>query len=149
MAETRATIVAKIAALLGFTLREKQMETICTFIKGHDVFCCLSTGFGKSLCYAILPKVFDRLNEVPTGQSLVICVSPLTALMMDQKEKLMKMGITAEFISEIHQDLDKIESGRSNLISRNLANCRLFISLGAYQLLFISKQSTMERCFTQ
>ena len=56
MAETKATIVTEVAASLGFTLRDKQMETICAFIEGRDVFCCLPTGFGKSLCYAILPN---------------------------------------------------------------------------------------------
>ena len=41
---------------------------IRAFFKGRDVFVCLLTGFGRSLCYAslltevMLPVVFDILN---------------------------------------------------------------------------------------
>ena len=37
---------------------------------------------GKSLCYAVLPRVFDMLRGNDTPQSLVILISP--ALMKDQ-----------------------------------------------------------------
>ena len=49
---------------------------------------CLSlpTGFGKSLCYGLLPLVFDlkRFGDVSIQRSIVIVVSPLIALMRDQ-----------------------------------------------------------------
>ena len=39
-------------------------RSIRTFVLalGRDVFVCLSTEFGKSLCYALLPLVFDCLR---------------------------------------------------------------------------------------
>ena len=40
---------------------------------GCDVFVSLPTGSGKSFCYWILPKLFDRR----AGGSVVIVVSPL------------------------------------------------------------------------
>ena len=43
-------------------LKPLQREAIRTFALGRDVFVCLPTGFGKSLCYALLPLVFDRLR---------------------------------------------------------------------------------------
>ena len=47
----------------SLTLKEKQKETIKSFLKGNDVFCCLPpnpTGYGKSMCYSLLPAIFDR-----------------------------------------------------------------------------------------
>ena len=45
--------------MLGFIsvkeLKEEQRMAIKAFFNGRDVFVCLLTGFGKSLCYASLP----------------------------------------------------------------------------------------------
>ena len=42
----------------------------------------LPTGFGKSLCYACLPRVFDSL--LGTTNSIVIVITPLTSIMKEQ-----------------------------------------------------------------
>ena len=113
-----ANLVDEVAKEFGFTLKEKQKEVISAFISGNDVFCCLPTGYGKSLCYSILPKVYDRIRNVK-GLSIVLCVSPLVALMMDQKKKCIEIGISAEFISETHCDIERvrgIKEGTSQLI---------------------------------
>ena len=67
-------------------------------MKGNDVFCCLPTGYGKSLCYALLPKLFDKIRNRP-GSSIVVVVSPLVALMIDQHIKFTNFVITSDFIS--------------------------------------------------
>ena len=64
-------------------LKDKQQEAVEAFVNESDTFVSLPTGYGKSLCYSILPLVFDSLRG-STGRSIVICVSPLTALMMGQ-----------------------------------------------------------------
>ncbi len=43
----------------------------------------LPTGFGKSLCYACLPGLFDLILE-PDEPAIVVVVTPLTAIMEDQ-----------------------------------------------------------------
>ena len=121
-----ACIIDEVAAEFGFTLKDKQKEVIQAFVDGNDVFCSVPTGYGKSLCYSLLPKIFDRLRNLP-GRSIVICISPLIALMMDQKEKFISMGILAEFISETHHDLDTVQSIRN----------------GKTQLLYISPESLL------
>lgn len=52
---------------------------------GKDVFGILPTGYGKSLCYACLPLVFDQLEaEAVRVPAIVLVVTPLTAIMDDQ-----------------------------------------------------------------
>ena len=54
-------------------------------MKGHDVFAVLLTGYGKSLCYRCLPIVFDKLLGMGGEDgSIVVVVTPLTAIMKDQ-----------------------------------------------------------------
>ena len=41
---------------LGYSsMKPEQVEGTVAIIKGRDVFAILSTGFGKSFCYACLP----------------------------------------------------------------------------------------------
>ena len=49
---------------LGYDcLKPKQLEVMSEFVSGKDVFVCLPTGSDKSLCYALLPLVFDKLTR--------------------------------------------------------------------------------------
>ena len=77
-------------------LREEQDKVIRSFVGGKDVFAALPTGYGKSLCFALLPYIFDNMMK-KTG-SIVICVSPLTSLMMDQQQKFSRYGLATEFV---------------------------------------------------
>ena len=63
-------------------LKPEQRECIEHLYGRKDVFVWLPTGFGKSLCYEVLPFVFD--NKLGRQDSLVIVVSPLSSLMVDQ-----------------------------------------------------------------
>ena len=55
---------ALAARNLGFTeLLPEQKEVITAFVEGQDVFVSLPTGFGKTLCFAALPGMFDRLSK--------------------------------------------------------------------------------------
>ena len=45
------------------TLKDKQKEAICSFVNGRDCFIILPTGYGKTLCYVLLPYVFDPFVE--------------------------------------------------------------------------------------
>ena len=64
----------------------------------------------------LLPVVFDILRaEDSSGyeaHSIAIVVSSLTALMMEQREKFTTQIITAEFVSELQQDLDALHGVR-------------------------------------
>ena len=116
--------------LLGIEyLKEKQQEAVMSFLDGKDTFVSLPTGYGKSLIYALLPFAFDRirgkiidclntqlaytartyvlgdllllfLNFSAVTTSIVVCISPLTSSMVDQKAKFTPRGLRTEYVTE-------------------------------------------------
>ena len=62
-------------------LRQKQLEVLQSVYGGHDVFAWFPTGYGKSLCYQLLPYMFDvklgLTKAAPSERSVVLVISPL------------------------------------------------------------------------
>ena len=72
-----------VASSLGYhSLKSEQKAVIKEFVMGKDVFAILPTGYGKSLCYACLPGVFDKLFG--STLSIVAVITPLISIMKDQ-----------------------------------------------------------------
>ena len=65
------------------SLKREQREAIQEFLSRKDVFVSLPMGYRKTYCYSLLPLAFDYLRE-SQHPSIAICVSPLTAMMMEQ-----------------------------------------------------------------
>ena len=81
-------------------LNKHQKEAIISAVlKKKDVFVSLPTGFGKSVIFQALPMVLDGF----TGESdhIVIVVSPLLSLIMDQTERLRQVGISCVSLSDV------------------------------------------------
>lgn len=58
-----STIIDDAAASVGYTcLRDEQKKPLHTIVSRKDVFVSLPTGYGKSLCYALLPFRSCRKN---------------------------------------------------------------------------------------
>ena len=95
------------------------------FMEGHDIFVSLPTGSGKSLCYWSLPGAFDYMKDNHHASSIVIVVSPLTALMKDQVKSLCKKGVKA-----IH-----VDAPNDNVLKE--------IHQGVYQLLFFGPEELL------
>ena len=74
---------------LGYeTLRKEQKGIMEAFVGGHDNFAAHPTGYGKSLCFALLPHLFDILHNNSKPSSNVLCISPLVSVIEDQKARL-------------------------------------------------------------
>lgn len=115
MAESTPSTLSKLAVVavtkdlvtsMGFSnLKPKQVDAIDAFLKGHDVFVSLPTGYGKSLIFAMLPPLFDLLQgKSSRDSSIAIVVSPLAALMMEQKCTFSRMGLKCKFLGELQTD---------------------------------------------
>ena len=75
---------------------EQEAAVTSIIYKRRDVFVYLPTGAGKSICYAILPLLFDTIRK--TKGSIVIVISPLIALMKDQVRLFNQKGIRAAYV---------------------------------------------------
>ena len=68
-------IIRAAASSLGYAeIGFLQKTAVRAFVTGSDIFLSIPTGGGKSLWYAVLPRVFDMLWGNDTPQSLVILV---------------------------------------------------------------------------
>ena len=65
-------------------VKDEQFRVIEDVVRGRCTFVSVPTGYGKSLCYGVLPCVFDELSRNSTKRSIVIVVSPLISLTADQ-----------------------------------------------------------------
>ena len=92
--EALDSIIIRASQRLGYTgVRPMQLQAIR---EGNDVFICLPTGSGKSLCNSVLPYAFDDLLN--HEGSIVVFVSPLITLMKDQ---VSSMIIHIEFVHQL------------------------------------------------
>ncbi len=81
-----STSIVEAARELGYPIMkpEQQLDVTIAFVEGRDLFTVLPTGYGKSLCYSILPYTFDKLANKERGFSIIIVVTPLVVIMKDQ-----------------------------------------------------------------
>ena len=112
----------------GMVLKPEQVQAVRHVYEGKDVFLWLPTGFGKSICYEILPFLFD-LKLASAECSIVIVVSPLVSLMVDQVASLRSRGVCAV-----------IMSGHRGVGSNLLATDR-DVETGKFRLLFCAPEA--------
>ena len=70
--------------------RGDQEKIIHNILAGKNTFVIMPTGAGKSLCYQ-LPAIISE------GTTIVI--SPLIALMKNQVDQMMALGVSAKFLN--------------------------------------------------
>jgi len=98
--------------------RHHQADIIESIIQGKDVLTLMPTGGGKSICYQI-PAL------VRPGTAIV--VSPLIALMQDQVDALMQLGINAAFLNST------LNAGEQRIIEEQFRN-------GALDLIYLAPE---------
>jgi len=109
-----ATLQAAARQMGYSTLRQHQIEAVSLFMSGRDVFVSLPTGSGKSLCYCILPVMFDTIQQF--SSSIVIVVSPLIALMKDQVRAMVERNVSAVYIGDAEVSVDEVYEGKYQLV---------------------------------
>ncbi len=88
--------------------RSEQLEAAKQFVSGSDVFVSLPTGSGKSLCYGSIPYTYDSLCSQDSG-SIVLVVSPLKALMLDQSVSFNARGLKSAYVGAEDDDGSVVE----------------------------------------
>lgn len=70
--------------------------------------------------------------------SIVVCVSPLISIMMDQRQKFVLKGISAEFIGEAQDDPNAIKKVLSGCIQLVFISPESIISNSAFRNMLLS-----------
>ena len=97
------------AKKLGYleVLYPKQQQVVKQFLLGSDVFVSLPTGNRKSLCYCVLPNLFNHLlSRNSSNGSIVVVVSPLIALMQDQVWAMTEHGVRAVYAGDAEDTVE-------------------------------------------
>ncbi|XP_072166070.1 ATP-dependent helicase wrn-1-like [Diadema setosum] len=121
------------AEKLGFVdgFREQQQKSLHSFIRGHDLFISLPTGFGKSVVFQAAPLCVDFLRKLHDGpdspKAVALVVMPLKSLISDQMSRAMDLGLIAGDLS----------SGLNDPLREGMAS-------GVYSILFASPESLLE-----
>ena len=81
----------------NLSMKAEQKEAVWQLYNGNDVFVWLPTGYGKSLCYELLPFLLECPRD--GCDSLVLVVSPLVSLMVSQVQSLRRRNVKASILS--------------------------------------------------
>lgn len=107
--------------------RASQKEIITRILDGKHCLVLMPTGMGKSLCYQLPALLLDGLT---------IVLSPLIALMKDQVDQLIKLGIDASYVNS---SLSKSEREKRYHNIRN----------GRYKILYVAPERFRKKHFIE
>jgi ATP-dependent DNA helicase RecQ len=118
--EQEATLKEKLKEVFGYNQFRGNQELIMqNLINGKNTFVIMPTGAGKSLCYQ-LPAISQE------GTALV--VSPLIALMKNQVDTLVALGVNAAFLN-------------STLTKTEIKRVKKEVMSGDLKLLYVAPES--------
>ncbi len=90
--------------LADLSPKPKQEEALIHTYICHKVFAWFPTGYVKSLCYQLFPFMFDfklkKTSSPGVERSVVLVLSPLISLMVDQVSSLQQRGVSAGILSD-------------------------------------------------
>ena len=82
--EVAKSVITKCIQKLGYLqLKPEQLKVIMEFVNGRNVFAVLPTGYGKTLCYACLPLIFDELASRTTPSIILLFIYHLCVIMRE------------------------------------------------------------------
>ena len=121
------------ASKIGFSdgFRDQQRSCLKSFLRGHDLFIALPTGFGKSAVFQAAPFCVDFLRELRdsgnSSRAVAVVVMPLKSLISDQMSRAEELGILAADLS----------AGLTDIIREGIASEK-------YSIMFASPESLLE-----
>ena len=119
--------IVEAACSQGFPLLKE--EQALEFMLGKDVFAILPTGYGKTTCFSCLPFAFNLYeNRSQDNNAIIIVISPLTALIRDQVQGLLKRNVNAGYLCS-ESTADVIQNVRD----------------GAYSIVYMSPELLVEK----
>ena len=142
----------------GIEIKREQKECLKSLaVERKDVLGVLPTGFGKSLIYQLLPKVFASYWLAKTGKRKiyqVLVVSPLELIRKQQVQMLKAKGIFAETIEELnssdsHKDKEILFGSAECWLSDTWRKQLSSGSLSEAEFLVVDEVHTVESWYKQ
>ena len=99
-------------------LKPEQEQSIkAVALNRRDVLVILPTGYGKSIIYQILPKLYEERSVLRGKKELfcVVVVSPLEYIRRQQVDRLRKLGLRSACLEESPVSDGEIVEGGSNV----------------------------------
>ena len=101
----------------GMEAKSFQLAALSSILADKDVFVSVPTGAGKTYAYCFLPSIVSRIDK--TKFPIIVVLSPLVSLMVDQVNRFTALGLSASFVGEAQKcpvTLDKVIRGEFNII---------------------------------
>lgn len=119
-------VQAQLRQVFGLRrLRPGQRDVIDRVLRGQSTLAVMPTGAGKSLCYQLPATLLDGITVV---------VSPLIALMQDQCDKLLQLGVAAVQLNSA------VETEQAAAAERAIAD-------GSARIAFVTPERLVEPAF--
>ena len=100
-------------------LKVKQYKILDAILFGKDVIGVLSTGYGKSIIFQLLPFIQEYLLGKET---IVIVIAPLNAIIDDQIKSLLKRGVRAGSRRKKESKVENRDIGEKNDLDSECEN---------------------------
>ena len=114
-------------------LKPKQIQVFESILNHSDVIAVLPTGYGKSCLFQLLPGFLQQSNE----QGIVIVLSPLNSIIIDQLNTLKKLNIKAGILKDTSNSESSTPSLFSSLYSEaDIKNVSDDVKNGCVEVLF-------------
>ena len=86
----------------------EQTEALENFFAGKHVYVNLPTAFGKSLIYQVFPVMDDSLKLRTERSGIIVVISPLKSLMIEQVAFLNSIGLPSVSLTDVECDNVKL-----------------------------------------
>ena len=143
LTEEAVNYALKAVGKQNITLKEKQLSILKLIVlEKKDVLAVLPTGFGKSLIYQTIAPFADfieRDESTERGKSIVIVISPLNALIIDQVTKLRETGLRACILKA-----DRVASDCQDIEEVSISSSEELENLANFQLLYAHPEALVE-----
>ena len=119
-------------------LYPEQKEALENFFSRKHVN--LPTAFGKSVIYQAVPNISDALRFRPKGSSIIVVISPLKSLMVEQVAYLKSIGLPAICVADEATDNTRvIEDVIQGRYSHVYASPECLLPTGVWRGIFASR----------
>lgn len=122
-------------------LYSEQKEALENFFAGKHVYVNLPTAFGKSLIYQAIPVMDDSLKLRTERSGIIVVISPLKSLMIEQVAFLNSIGLPSVSLTDVEcENVKVIQDVIHGKYSHVFSSPECILSISVWRGVFASEQ---------